>query len=397
MDAPGRSGADFGFDRVLESLADQGLSRRPVTVQRRDATRVVLDGDALVNFCSNDYIGLSTHPRLVAALREAAGRWGVGSTASPLICGRSEVHAELERALAAFTGRARALLFPSGYLANLAVLAGLAGGRGDTLVMDRLCHASLIDGARLSRGRLRRFAHADPEALARRLAGGHEGFCLAVTESVFSMDGDLAPLDEYARLCREAGACLYVDDAHGFGVLGAGGGGALEELQLDQGQVPLLMATFGKALGAAGAFVAGDETLIETLLQRGRPHIYSTAPPPPLAAAVLEALQLLQDEAWRRQRLRGLIERFRTGARDRGLTLLPSATAIQPLLLGDARRATAASEALRRQGYFVAAIRPPTVPEGGARLRITVTAAHDEQDIDGLLDALERTLAEANP
>jgi len=397
MAAPGRSGADFGFDRVLKGLADQGLSRRPETVQRRDGARITLDGRSLVNFCSNDYLGLSTHPRLVAALREAAGRWGIGSTASPLVCGRSEVHAELERVLAAFTGRARVLLFPSGYQANLAVLTALAGGRSDTIVMDRLCHASLIDGALLSRGRLRRFAHTDPDVLAQRLTRGSGGVCLAVTESVFSMDGDLAPLSEYARLCREAGACLFVDDAHGFGVLGAGGGGALEELQLDQAQVPLLMATFGKALGAAGAFVAGDEVLLETLLQRGRPHIYSTAPPPALAAAVLEALQLVREETWRRQHLGALIDRFRAGVQDRGLPLLASATPIQPLLLGGARHAVSASEALQRQGYFAAAIRPPTVPEGGSRLRITITAAHEEQDVDGLLNALERILAAAKP
>lgn len=388
MDAPGRSGADFGFGRVLKNITDHDLLRRPETVQSRAGARIELDGRSLVNFCSNDYLGLSTHPRLVAALRAAAGEWGAGSTASPLICGRSAVHAELEHALAAFTGRARALLFASGYQANLAVLTALAGGRTDSIIMDRLCHASLIDGALLSRGRLRRFAHADPGALAQRLAQDAGGFRLAVTESVFSMDGDLAPLGEYARLCREAGACLYVDDAHGFGALGTGGGGALELLQLDSVQVPLLMATFGKSLGVAGAFVAGDEVLVETLLQRGRPHIYSTAPPPCLAAAVLESLQLVREEAWRRARLHMMIDRFRAGARDRGLPLLPSVTPIQPLLLGESRRALAASEALRRQGWFVSAIRPPTVPEGGARLRITITAAHDEQDVDGLLDAL---------
>jgi len=388
---------DYGFDRILQDIAHQGLSRRPVTVQHRNGARIDLDGRALVNFCSNDYLGLSAHPRLVDAARTAAGEWGVGATASALICGRSAVHAELEQALAAFTGRSRALLFASGYQANLAVLTALAGGRADTIVMDRLCHASLIDGALLSRGRLRRFPHADPGALAQRLAQSAGGFCLAVTESVFSMDGDLAPLNDYARLCREAGACLYVDDAHGFGVLGAGGGGAMQALQLEQEQAPLLMATFGKALGAAGAFVAGDEALVETLLQRGRPHIYSTAPPPLLAAVVLESLQLVREEAWRREHLFGLIERFRAGARDRQLPLLPSATPIQPLLLGPARRAVTASEALRRQGYFVAAIRPPTVPEGNARLRITLTAAHDDKDVVGLLDALDRILVDCNP
>lgn len=389
---------DFGFDRILEDIEAQGLTRRPVTLHARRGASIDLGAGPVTNFCSNDYLGLAAHPRLLAAWSAAAEQWGLGASASPLVCGRSAEHESLERELAAFTARERVLLFPSGFQANLAVLTALAGGRGDRILMDRLCHASLIDGALLSRASLRRFAHGDPAALQRRLREGRGGgLHLVVTESVFSMDGDQAPLDAYARLSREAGACLYVDDAHGFGVLGTRGAGALEAGRLDQDRVPLLMATFGKALGVSGAFVAGRAELVETLQQRARPYIYSTAMPPAQAAAARAALALLQEEPERRAHLAALIRRFRAGAERLGLPLLPSETPIQPLLLGAPERALAVSRALLEAGFFVAAIRPPTVPAGSARLRITLSAAHSDARVDALLDALSRTLAAVPP
>ena len=394
MDHAPRATPGYGLEARLAGLEERGLRRRPPTVLARAGADVRLDAGAGVNFCSNDYLGLAGHPRLIRAWQEGAAAWGVGAAASPLVCGRHAVHAELEQALARRTGRERALLFPSGFQANLAVITVLAAARRDRILMDRLCHASLIDGALLSRAAFRRFAHGDAGALETLLqAGANDGLRLVISESVFSMDGDLAPLSEYARLCRRHGACLYVDEAHAFGVLGEHGGGALEALALEQDHVPLMMATFGKALGVAGAFVAGSEIMIETLVQQARPYMFSTAMPPAQAAAVLEALKLMEDEGGRRDRLHALIRRFRAGAVAHGLPLLPSDTPIQPLLLGDARRTVAASEALLRRGFFVAPIRPPTVPEGGSRLRITLSAGHTAEQVDALLQALAGVLA----
>lgn len=384
----------YRLEDRLSGLEERGLRRHPATVLSRAGVEVRLDAGEGLNFCSNDYLGLAGHPRLIKAWQEGAANWGVGATASPLVCGRHAVHAQLEQELARRTGRERALLFPGGFQANLAVISALAAARRDRILMDRLCHASLIDGALLSRAPFRRFAHGDAGALRKLLQAREDGgLCLVVSESVFSMDGDVAPLAEYARLCREYEACLYVDEAHAFGVLGEGGGGALEALALGQDDAPLMMATFGKALGVAGAFVAGREAVIETLVQQARPYMFSTAIPPAQAAAVLEALKVMQDESGRRDHLRALIRRFRSGAAQRGLPLLPSETPIQPLLIGDARRTVAASEALLRQGFFVAPIRPPTVPEGGSRLRITLNAGHTADQVDALLQALTEVVA----
>jgi 8-amino-7-oxononanoate synthase len=367
--------------------------RSPVTVTGRDGVVIRLGRDELVNFCSNDYLGLADHPRLIRALSRAAEQNGAGAGASPMVSGRHRIHAQLEQALAQFTGRSRALLFGSGYLANLAVLPVLAPGRGDRILMDRLCHASLIDAARLSRAALQRFAHGDGVALERLLEQDGGGMRLVVSESVYSMDGDIAPLDDYARLCAARGACLYVDDAHGFGVLGGAGRGGPEHFGLGQEQLPLVMATFGKALGVAGAFVAGPEEMIEALLQYGRPYIYDTAMPPALAGAVAEALAVLAEESWRRQHLQGLIRQFRAGLGPRGLPPSASMTPIQPLIIGASDKAVKASKQLQQKGFYVAAIRPPTVPEGSARLRITLTAGHSQAQLDGLLDALGKVLA----
>jgi 8-amino-7-oxononanoate synthase len=392
MARAGNLGGGYGFDAVLADIEGRDLRRRPATLAARDGPVITINDREAVNFCSNDYLGLASHPRLIEAWCRGARTWGTGAGASPLVSGRYAVHEELEQELARITGRERALLFPDGFQANLAVVSALVPAVRGRVLLDRLCHASLIDGVILSRAPFRRFPHADVGALQRRLQEVTPPFCLVISESVFSMDGDLAPLDDYAGLCREYGACLYVDDAHGFGVLGERGRGALEQLSLGQTEVPLLMATFGKALGLAGAFVAGPAVLIETLVQCARPYIYSTAMPPALAAAVLESLHIVAEEKHRRVHLQALIQRFRSEAERLGLPLLPSATPIQPLLLGTSRRALETSEKLLQQGFYVAAIRPPTVPEGSARLRITLTAGHTPAQVDGLLQALQQAL-----
>jgi 8-amino-7-oxononanoate synthase len=292
----------------------------------------------------------------------------------------------LEEALAEFTGRPRALLFSSGYAANIGVLTTLLQ-RGDRVFEDRLNHASLLDGGLYSGARFRRFAHNNVPALAVQMDKA-DGPALVVVDGVFSMDGDTAPLAELATLCAARDAWLMVDDAHGFGVMGPGGGGSTEAAGLGVGEVPVLMATLGKALGTAGAFVAGDELLIEGLIQQARNYIYTTALPPAVAAASLVSLSLLREEAWRREHLAALISRFRDGAQQLALPLMPSQSAIQPLLVGDAARALALSARLREQGLLIGAIRPPTVPAGTSRLRITLSAAHTQQQVDRLLEQL---------
>jgi 8-amino-7-oxononanoate synthase len=372
----------------LEALRAEGRHRSRRLTERAGAATVV-DGRAVVDFCGNDYLGLADHPRVVEALRRAATEHGVGSRAAHLVCGHCREHEALEEALAEFTGRQRALLFSTGYMANLGVVGALAA-RGDPVYEDRLNHASLLDGARLAGARLRRYPHADPDALAARLEAVPPGRALVATDGVFSMDGDVAPLPGLAAAARAAGAVLVVDDAHGIGVLGQRGRGSLEHHGLDPADVPVLVGTFGKALGTFGAFVAGSATLIDALIQLARTYVYTTAPPPALAAATRAALALVDEEAWRRETLRERVERFRTGAAQLGLPVAPSRTPIQPVLVGDAERAVAASAALLEQGYLVAAIRPPTVPPGAARLRVTLSARHTPEQVDGLLGALAR-------
>jgi 8-amino-7-oxononanoate synthase len=380
---------------LLERLAVQTaerahaqLLRRLRTVDHVDGPWLETGGRRLLSFCSNDYLGLAQHPQLIAALTRAARESGVGSTSAHLICGHRTEHAELEEALAVWTGRERALLFSTGYMANLGVLQALLA-RGDVCVQDKLNHACLLDGAKLSGAELKRYPHADVAAAARQLAASPAAAALLATDGVFSMDGDVAPLHELAALCAHEHATLMVDDAHGLGVLGTNGAGSLSAANLGQHEVPLLMATLGKALGCAGAFVAGPVALIDGLIQFARPYIYTTAMPPALAAAALEAVQLAQTETWRREKLFSLIERFRRGASELDLPLTASTSAIQPLLLGSAEAALAAAQTLERQGLLVSAIRPPTVPQGQARLRITLSAAHEEAHVDQLLGALE--------
>ncbi len=385
---------DLRLAAQLAQLRAQDLYRSRRVVDGGHGASIVVDGRACVNFCSNDYLGLAGDPRIAAAAGAALGS-GVGSGASALVSGYNREHQRLEEALAEHVRRPRALLFSSGWAANLGVLRALLG-RDDTLIADELNHASLIDGGRLAGAHYRRVAHADVGAYAEALAAPREtagGQTLLATDSLFSMDGDLAPLAALSTLCDTHGAMLLVDDAHGFGVLGAGRG-ALQPQGAAAIAADIYMAGFGKALGTAGAFVAGSEALIEFLIQRARTFVFSTAPPPALAAASRAALALVAGDegAERRAQLATHIARFRQLAAQQGFALSASDSAIQPLLLGAESRALSVSQALLDAGYWVAAIRPPTVPAGTARLRITLTAAHTAAQVEGLVEALGRAL-----
>ncbi len=377
---------------LAERRARHGYRQRRL-LQSPQTPTLVVDGKTCLAFCSNDYLGLANHPEVIAAQQQAAARWGAGSGASHLVTGHSQEHHALEEELAAFTGRERALLFSTGYMANLGVISTLVG-QGDAVFEDRLNHASLLDGGLLSGARFQRFLHNDLDNLRARLQKTGAGRKLVVVDGVFSMDGDCAPLRGLATLAAEENAWLMVDDAHGFGVLGATGAGTVEHFGLDQARVPILMGTLSKALGSFGAFVAGSDTLIETLINFARPYIYTTAMPPAVAAATRASLRLVQREPWRRAHLQSLITHFRTRAAALGLVLMDSSSPIQPLLLGDEARALAVSEQLAARGLLVIAIRPPTVPAGSSRLRITLSAAHSLADVDRLLDALADILVE---
>ena len=370
-----------GLDRIR--AAGQFRTRRTITSAQGPLVRS--GGHTYINFSSNDYLGLANDGRLVQALQAGAARYGVGSGASQLVCGRSGAHADLEETVAQRLGRSRALLFSSGYLANLAVITSFAARRKDVVVMDRENHASLIDGALLARAGLRRYAHLDTAELE-KLCG--RGCALVATDGVFSMDGSIAPLPGIAAICSQRGVLLAVDDAHGFGVLGNSGGGAVEHFSLNQEQVPVLMGTFAKACGAMGAFVAGPDEVIETLVQTGRSCIYSTAMPPPLAVAADRALAIIAEEPWRRERLLALIGRFVRGAQQLGLPVIPSETPIQGLIVGDAETAVSSSDYLRGQGIWASAIRAPTVAKNTERLRISLSAGHSDEQLDRLLEVL---------
>lgn len=371
--------------RLAERRAAHLYRQRPL-LEGPQAPLVRVDGRELLAFCSNDYLGLANHPEVIRAMQQGAGRWGVGGGASHLVIGHSTPHHELEAALAEFTGRPRALLFSTGYMANLAAVTALVG-QGDTVLEDRLNHASLLDAGLLSGARFSRYLHNDASSLASRL-GKATGNTLVVTDGVFSMDGDLADLPALCTEARKQGAWVMVDDAHGFGPLGATGGGIVEHFGLGLDDVQVLVGTLGKAFGTAGAFVAGSEELIETLIQFARPYIYTTSQPPAVACATLKSLQLLREEGWRREHLNRLITRFRQGAGEIGLSLMDSPTPIQPILIGDSERALKLSALLKERGLLVGAIRPPTVPAGSARLRVTFSASHSEAQLEQLLDAL---------
>lgn len=377
----------------LAALKERSLYRLRRVLEGPQGAEVALEGRRYLNFSSNDYLGLASHPALAEAARKGIAEYGVGAGAAHLVTGHSRAHHAFEEELAAFTGRPQALLFSSGYMANLGLASALLK-RGDRVLEDRLNHASLLDAGLLSGARFARYAHGDVADLKTHLAAT-DGRTLVMTDGVFSMDGDVAPLPELARVTDAAGAFLMVDDAHGFGVLGANGRGSPEHHGLGAAEVPVYMATLGKACGGFGAFVAGSEALVESLIQGARTYIYTTATPPALAEAGRAALKLLMSEGWRREHLKTLIARFRTGAEQLGLKLMPSDTAIQPLLVGESDAALKLSAALREQGMLVVAIRPPTVPAGTARLRITLTAAHSEDHVDRLLDALKNLSAPA--
>jgi 8-amino-7-oxononanoate synthase len=362
--------------------------RRRVTAWHPELgpAELLVDGRRCLSFCSNDYLGLARDRRVAAAMAAAAQTWGAGAGAAHLVSGHTTEHHALEQELAEFTGFPRALLFSTGYMANLGLVGALAG-RGDLVAEDRLNHASLLDASRLSGATVRRYAHADGAAAARRLEN-FSGRKFIVSDAVFSMDGDAAPLAELARVAALHDADLLLDDAHGLGVLGPQGRGSLAAVGLEPGSVGALVGTLGKAFGTFGAFVAGSEALVETLVQRARSYIYTTAPPPAVAAATRVALAIAREEDWRRARLVALVARFRAGAASLGLRLADSATPIQPVIAGDARAALAAAERLFEMGLWVTPIRPPTVPAGSARLRVTFSAVHRDEDADRLLEAL---------
>ncbi|MET0322883.1 MAG: 8-amino-7-oxononanoate synthase [Duganella sp.] len=381
----------------LQALDDRSLVRRRRTVDSPCGPRVTVDGRELLAFCSNDYLGLASHPLLVAAMQEGAAMYGAGSGASHLISGHTRPHARLEERLAQFVGqhleRPRALTFCTGYMANLAILSGLtAGDRDAEIFSESLNHASLIDGARLSRARVHVYPHADLDALAALLANSNAATKLVVTDSVFSMDGDLAPLPALLALCEQHNAWLVVDDAHGFGTLGARGHGALEHFDLRSPYL-VYMGTLGKAAGVGGAFVAAHETVIDTLIQKARPYIFTTAAPPAMAHALLASLDLIEgaEGAQRRAHLGALVAQLddaRTGLQLHRWQRVPSATAIQPILIGDNAETMRIGAALYAQGLWVGAIRPPTVPAGTARLRVTLSAGHSSMEVARLCAAI---------
>ncbi len=378
-----------GFEDLKQNLSQRKakhLYRSRKILDGPQGAQIRIDNRTLLNFCSNDYLGLANHPEIIKAFQQAANTHGVGSGASHLVNGHSRFHHDLEIALAEFTGRERALLFSTGYMANLGALGALMG-KGDAVFQDRLNHASLLDAGLLSGARSQRYHHADMESLQRILTASKSNRKLIVSDGVFSMDGDLAPVACMAKLAASEGAWLMIDDAHGLGCIGKGGRGTLSQLSLSSTDVPVLVGTLGKAFGTAGAFVAGSEELIETLIQYSRTYIYTTALPSAVAAATIVSLKLVESEHWRRKKLAMLVCRFRNGMKTLPLQLMQSETAIQPVLIGDTEKALKFSEQLLKAGILVSAIRPPTVPDNTARLRVTISASHSEEHIDILLDA----------
>lgn len=370
----------------LAELEARGLKRARRVLETPQGARVTVDGREYLAFCSNDYLGLAAHPALIEAAREGAARYGVGAGASHLILGHAAAHHALEEALAVFVGLPRALLFSAGYLANIGTVTALVG-RGDAVFADRLNHASLNDAALLARAEFKRYPHLDLGALERLLAATRARRKLVVTDAVFSMDGDIAPVPQLLELCERHDAWLLLDDAHGFGVLGEGGRGVLSHFGAASPRI-VYMATLGKAAGAFGAFVAAQREVVEILVQRARSYIYTTATPPLLAHVLQKSLELIEHERWRRDRLALLINVLKQSLILKRWRLLPSRTALQPLVIGGNEEAMAVSEALARAGLLVPAIRPPTVPQGTARLRISLSAAHETADVERLAAAL---------
>jgi 8-amino-7-oxononanoate synthase len=378
----------------LARLKQEGLVRHRRVLESPQGVRVKIGGREYLAFCSNDYLGLASHPALVAAVREGAELWGVGAGASHLVSGHAYPHERLERALAEFVGLPAALLFSTGYMANFGVVMTLVS-RQDAIFADRLNHASLNDAALLSRAKFQRYPHLDLNALDRLLAASQARTKLVISDVVFSMDGDIAPLPELLELCDRHDAWLLIDDAHGFGVLGNQGKGTLSHFRISSPRI-IYMATLGKAAGVFGAFVAAEHCVIEALIQHARTYIYTTAPPPLLAHALATSLDLIRADEWRRRLLQELIAALRKDLKLSRWRLGASETAIQPLIIGDHVEAVQVSEMLAQNGIWVPAIRPPTVLRGTARLRISLSAQHRIEDVEHLIDALhdaERTLA----
>jgi 8-amino-7-oxononanoate synthase len=369
----------------LDRLDHQGLRRKRRIMQSPQAARVKVDGRECLAFAANDYLGLADHPALIAAAQEGAELWGVGAGASHLVCGHHTAHEALEQALAEFVEFPAALLFSTGYMANTGVVSALLG-RNDALFADRLNHASLNDAVLLSRAKFHRYPHLDLASLERLLARSDAKIKLIATDAVFSMDGDIAPAPALLELCERHDAWRLLDDAHGFGVRG-GGKGVLAHFGVSSARV-IYMATLGKAAGVFGAFVAAEKVVIETLIQRARSYVYTTAAPPLLAHALLQSLILIKAEGWRRERLCELIRDLKTRLKLSRWRLADSPTPIQPLIIGQSAEAVQVSAALAEQGILVPAIRPPTVPEGTARLRISLSAAHRVEDVDRLIQVL---------
>ena len=379
---------DATLQAQLNLRREEHLYRTRLNVASGCSSTLSVEGRSLINFCSNDYLGLASHPDISLALKQTADLYGTGSGASHLVSGHSVVHQKLEEKLAQYTGRPRALLFSTGYMANMGVINALVGRR-DLVLQDQLNHASLLDGGRLSQADFKRYKHVDMASLEQRLEQSSAERKLIVSDGVFSMDGNLAPLSEISTLAKKHNAWLMVDDAHGVGVLGPQGGGLVEQLGMNLKQVPVLVGTLGKSFGTFGAFVAGSEALIETLIQFSRSYIYTTALPPAVAAATLASLKIVRQESWRRDKLVQLVTRFRRGAEQIGLQLGGSNTPIQPVLINNDAKVMQVGQSLRDAGFLVGAIRPPTVPVGTGRLRITFSADHSEEQVDQLVAALD--------
>lgn len=382
------------LEHTLGELAGEGLQRRRRLLDSPCGPACVVDGKPVISFCSNDYLGLANDPHLIAAAKAAAEKWGVGSGASHLVSGHLRPHEDLEIALAEFVGFPRALSFSTGYMANLAIVPALLG-RGDAVFADKLNHASLIDAVQLSRAESYRYPHGDIAALSAQLKASTARRKLILTDAVFSMDGDLAPLPELLALAETHDAWLVIDDAHGFGVLGENGRGSLAHFRIPFNKRLILMGTLGKAAGVAGAFVAADPVVIEYLLQRARSYIFTTAASPITAATLVAAVPIIREANERRSHLRSLIRQLRSGLESLAniengrWQLLPSETAIQAIIIGDNSEALRIADALLERGLWVPAIRPPTVAKGTARLRVTLSATHTTAHVAALIEALK--------
>lgn len=376
------------ISRALQKRREQHLYRSRRVINATDGRHVLIDSKQLLSFCSNDYLGLSQHPEIRKAMQEGVNRYGVGSGAAHLISGHYRAHHQLEEELAEFVERPRALLFSTGYMANLGTVQALVT-KGDAVFEDRLNHASLIDAGLASGADFYRYQHGDIASLEGMITKSESGKKLVITDGVFSMDGDIAPLDRLAKSSRQYNAWLMVDDAHGIGINGKQGRGTLNQFNLDTSDVPVLMATCGKAIGTFGAFVAGEADVIEYLIQEARTYIYTTAFPPAVAEATRQSIRIIQQEDWRRDKLKQLVEQFRQGATQLGLNISGSTTPVQPVILGENEKTLSASQYLYEQGILATAIRPPTVPAKSARLRITFNTLHEPADVDILLSHLE--------